>query len=159
MQNLLTCPLSLLAQVDYSYSSQGQAPSPAVLIAELLIALLVIVAMWKVFTKAGRPGWATIIPIYNTVLLVQDSRPARLVGDFDAYPIGEYHRRNYTLHRHGKKFRQRRRVRNWYRFTGNHFPSDPRLRQRPVPRTVGSIRVGGFSATAARLDRLKGRRF
>jgi hypothetical protein len=61
MQN----PLSLLAQVEYSYSSQGQAPSPAVLIAELLIALLVIVAMWKVFTKAGRPGWASIIPIYN----------------------------------------------------------------------------------------------
>ena len=61
MQNLL----SLLAQVEYSYSSQGQAPSPVVLIAELLIALLVIVAMWKVFTKAGRPGWAAIIPIYN----------------------------------------------------------------------------------------------
>ena len=65
MQNLLIHPLSLLAQVEYSYSSQGQAPSPAVLIAELLIALLVIVAMWKVFTKAGRPGWAAIIPIYN----------------------------------------------------------------------------------------------
>jgi Family of unknown function (DUF5684) len=67
MQNLLIHPLSLLAQVEYSssYSSQGQASSPAVLIAELLIALLVIVAMWKVFTKAGRPGWAAIIPIYN----------------------------------------------------------------------------------------------
>jgi Family of unknown function (DUF5684) len=65
MQNLLIHPLSLLAQVEYSYSSQGQAPSPAVLIAELLIALLLIVAMWKVFTKAGRPGWAAIIPIYN----------------------------------------------------------------------------------------------
>jgi hypothetical protein len=67
MQNLPIHPLSLLAQVEYSYSSssQGQAPSPAVLIVELLIALLVIVAMWKVFTKAGRPGWAAIIPIYN----------------------------------------------------------------------------------------------
>jgi Family of unknown function (DUF5684) len=65
MRNLLINTLSLLAQVEYSYSSQGQAPSPAVVIAELLIALLVIVAMWKVFTKAGRPGWAAIIPIYN----------------------------------------------------------------------------------------------
>jgi hypothetical protein len=65
MQNLLVHTLSLLAEVEYSYSSQGQAPSPAVVIAELLIALLVIVAMWKVFTKAGRPGWAAIIPIYN----------------------------------------------------------------------------------------------
>jgi hypothetical protein len=65
MISLMQNPLSLLGQVEYSYSSQGQAPSPAVLIAELLIALLVIVAMWKVFTKAGRPGWASIIPIYN----------------------------------------------------------------------------------------------
>ena len=67
MQNLLTYPMSLLAQVEYSssYSSQSQAPSPAVLIVELLILLLVIVAMWKIFTKAGRPGWAAIIPIYN----------------------------------------------------------------------------------------------
>ncbi len=65
MTSLMQNPLSLLAQVEYSYSSQGQAPSPAVIIAELLIALFVIVAMWKVFTKAGRPGWAAIIPIYN----------------------------------------------------------------------------------------------
>src|SRR5262249_43666381 len=59
--------LSVLARVEYSYSysSQAQAPNPAVIIVELLIALLVIVAMWKVFTKAGRPGWAAIIPIYN----------------------------------------------------------------------------------------------
>src|SRR6266545_4236027 len=25
----------------------------------------IMVAMWKVFTKAGQPGWASIIPIYN----------------------------------------------------------------------------------------------
>ena len=35
------------------------------MIVGLLIALLMIVAMWKVFTKAGQPGWASIIPIYN----------------------------------------------------------------------------------------------
>ena len=55
----------LLAQVDYSYSSGGKAPSPVSTIVGLLIALLLIVAMWKVFTKAGQPGWASIIPIYN----------------------------------------------------------------------------------------------
>ena len=26
---------------------------------------LMIASVWKVFTKAGRPGWAAIIPIYN----------------------------------------------------------------------------------------------
>ena len=55
----------LLAQADYSYSSEGKAPSPVSTIVGLLIALLLIVAMWKVFTKAGQPGWASIIPIYN----------------------------------------------------------------------------------------------
>jgi hypothetical protein len=55
----------LLGQVDYSYSSKGKAPSPVSTIVGLLIALLLIVAMWKVFTKAGQPGWASIIPIYN----------------------------------------------------------------------------------------------
>jgi len=24
-----------------------------------------IAAMWKIFTKAGQPGWASLIPIYN----------------------------------------------------------------------------------------------
>jgi hypothetical protein len=27
--------------------------------------------MWKVFTKAGKPGWASIIPIYNTWVLFE----------------------------------------------------------------------------------------
>ena len=28
-----------------------------------------ILAMWKVFQKAGEPGWAAIVPIYNTYVL------------------------------------------------------------------------------------------
>ena len=27
--------------------------------------------MWKVFTKAGKPGWAAIIPIYNVIVLLE----------------------------------------------------------------------------------------
>ena len=34
------------------------------------IFLVVIVGMWKVFTKAGKPGWASIIPIYNIVVML-----------------------------------------------------------------------------------------
>src|SRR5437588_11938477 len=63
MQNLLIHPLSLLGQVEYS--AEGKPPSPVAMVIGLLIALLLIVAMWKVFTKAGQPGWASIIPIYN----------------------------------------------------------------------------------------------
>jgi hypothetical protein len=40
-----------------------------------LIQLAVIIAlfagMWKVFEKAGKPGWAAIIPIYNLYILLQ----------------------------------------------------------------------------------------
>jgi hypothetical protein len=67
-QTALFTPTRLLGQVDYSYSAQGTAPSPVSTIIGLLIALLVIVAMWKVFTKAGQPGWASIIPIYNVYI-------------------------------------------------------------------------------------------
>ena len=62
-QNLFFHSVSLLAQVEYS--TEGKPPSPLSMIVGLLIALLLIVAMWKVFTKAGQPGWASIIPIYN----------------------------------------------------------------------------------------------
>jgi hypothetical protein len=62
-QTVLFTPARLLAQVEYS--TQGNPPSPLSMIFGLLIALLLIVAMWKVFTKAGQPGWASIIPIYN----------------------------------------------------------------------------------------------
>jgi hypothetical protein len=27
--------------------------------------------MWKTYTKAGKPGWGAIIPIYNVILLLQ----------------------------------------------------------------------------------------
>jgi hypothetical protein len=30
-----------------------------------IVAVFYIVCSWKVFVKAGRPGWAAIIPIYN----------------------------------------------------------------------------------------------
>ncbi|MBX2957640.1 MAG: signal peptidase I [Cyclobacteriaceae bacterium] len=30
-----------------------------------------IVCMWKIFDKAGKPGWAAIIPIYNIIVLLE----------------------------------------------------------------------------------------
>jgi len=34
------------------------------------LSVLMLAAMWKVFTKAGRPGWACIVPIYNIIVLL-----------------------------------------------------------------------------------------
>ncbi len=37
----------------------------------LAVIILVIVSMWKIFEKAGKPGWACIIPIYNMIVLLE----------------------------------------------------------------------------------------
>ncbi|GLY52782.1 DUF5684 domain-containing protein [Lentzea sp. NBRC 102530] len=36
-----------------------------------IVAVVGIVVMWKTFTKAGQPGWAAIVPIYNLYVLTQ----------------------------------------------------------------------------------------
>jgi len=71
MQTVLFIPARLLGQVEYSYSasSQGQAPGPLFWIFWLAFMILMIAACWKIFTKAGQPGWASIIPIYNWYIL------------------------------------------------------------------------------------------
>ena len=34
-----------------------------------VLAILLLVAMWKIFVKAGKPGWGSIIPLYNLYCL------------------------------------------------------------------------------------------
>lgn len=41
------------------------------LIVILVIAVIVLAGLWKVYTKAGQPGWAVIVPIYNTIVLLK----------------------------------------------------------------------------------------
>jgi len=37
----------------------------------LAIIVFLIAAVWKVFTKAGQPGWAIFIPIYNAYIMLK----------------------------------------------------------------------------------------
>jgi len=72
--------LTTLAQ-DYSYSynpptSASDADLPSAVMVPLVIisvalAVIMIAAMWKVFTKAKQPGWAAIVPIYNYYILLK----------------------------------------------------------------------------------------
>lgn len=60
----------------YDTNTVGMAAAGAgVMVVYLIIAIAVavvsIIAMWKIFTKAGKPGWAAIIPVYNLVVLYQ----------------------------------------------------------------------------------------
>lgn len=46
-------------------------PLQIVLIVEaVIIGLLVLAGMWMMFAKAGKPGWYSIIPILNTITLI-----------------------------------------------------------------------------------------
>jgi len=38
---------------------------------QILITGSIVAGMWTTFKKAGEPGWAAIIPIYNTYILVK----------------------------------------------------------------------------------------
>ena len=42
-----------------------------VIVFSLIVCVLSVIAMWRIFTKAGKPGWASIIPVYNMVVLFQ----------------------------------------------------------------------------------------
>lgn len=37
----------------------------------LAVVLLMVISMWKVFEKAGKPGWAAIVPLYNIIVMIQ----------------------------------------------------------------------------------------
>lgn len=37
----------------------------------LALVVLMIATGWKIFVKAGKPGWASIIPIYNIIVLLE----------------------------------------------------------------------------------------
>jgi len=50
--------------MDYGdYPSAGM--SAGIISIYLVIVLLMLISMWKIFTKAGKPGWAAIIPIQD----------------------------------------------------------------------------------------------
>lgn len=58
--------IPILAQMDQG----GGIPIWLILIEIVLIAV-VLASQWVIFTKAGKPGWAAIIPIYNLVVLLE----------------------------------------------------------------------------------------
>ncbi|NPA39940.1 MAG: signal peptidase I [Thermodesulfobacteria bacterium] len=40
-------------------------------VSNLFLTILTLIGMWKVFEKANQPGWASMIPIYNTYILIK----------------------------------------------------------------------------------------
>lgn len=63
----------LLQTVAQSYmyeSTESSAGSPFVMIIGLVMAVVILAAHWKMFEKAKKPGWAVLVPIYNSIVLL-----------------------------------------------------------------------------------------
>ena len=60
-------------QMEQMMAQQGGAAGGGIgmLIVQLLIVAVMVASMWKVFAKAGKPGWAAIVPIYNIVVMLE----------------------------------------------------------------------------------------
>ena len=62
--------------MDYSYeytsleTSSSSGGMIVYMIIMLAVAVFSIVSMWKVFKKAGKEGWAALIPIYKKIIVV-----------------------------------------------------------------------------------------
>lgn len=63
--NFVPCSFFAQASFDSSYSTSGKPPGPAFWMCWTFVMILMIASWWKMFTKAGQPGWAAIIPILN----------------------------------------------------------------------------------------------
>ena len=59
-----------LAQETSDYT-EAKGPGAVFWICYFVLIILWIAGMWKTFSKAGQPGWAAIIPIYQLIVLCQ----------------------------------------------------------------------------------------
>lgn len=42
-----------------------------IIIFSLILNIIMIISYWKIFKKKGKPGWATLVPIYNVIVQIQ----------------------------------------------------------------------------------------
>lgn len=74
-----------------------EAAGSILLLVYLGIIVLTVASMWIVFTKADKPGWAALIPIYNTyVMLKIGDNPGwflllMLIPIVNLYALGKMH--------------------------------------------------------------------
>jgi hypothetical protein len=61
--------------MDSNYDAIGGAAAGGammgMIILYLAVCLIMLIGIWKVFTKAGKPGIASIVPIWNIVVMVE----------------------------------------------------------------------------------------
>lgn len=62
--------------MEYEYrlaqNNQLDTVFSIVLAIVLLLILVYVVCTWRIYNKAGEPGWAAIIPIYSTFVFCEN---------------------------------------------------------------------------------------
>lgn len=69
MQNLFA--FMLFQEFSTGEEAAAGAVSTGFMIVVFALVVLMIAAMWKIFVKAGEPGWAAIVPIYNLYIILK----------------------------------------------------------------------------------------
>lgn len=64
--------------MDYTYYSSTTATNDifanigtGTWVSAVIIAIFSLITTWIIFKKAGQPGWAAIIPIYNLIIMLK----------------------------------------------------------------------------------------
>ena len=70
----MTIPVFAQTAGDYASRQVASTVSTTTSLVIIALALLVLVAMWRVNERAGEPGWAVLIPIYNMYVLTRVGR-------------------------------------------------------------------------------------
>lgn len=67
---------------DTYYAMDGANAAVTVVgsIISLIISVIEIAALWKLYKKAGQPGWGCIIPIYNLICMGRIAFGSGLLG-------------------------------------------------------------------------------
>lgn len=75
--DMMENPEALMGAIDIDMMSATNtveiSPVVVILVGALYVIVLVLmfVSMWKIYTKANKPGWSSLIPIYNIVVWLE----------------------------------------------------------------------------------------
>jgi type II secretory pathway pseudopilin PulG len=88
-------PTEITPQIVMNWwASNWQWALPVIIIIAVIvlaITALMIVSTWKIFKKAGKPGWAAIIPFYSTFVMVEViQRPAWMFWTYLGLSLTSY---------------------------------------------------------------------
>ena len=65
----MTIPVFAQLAADDAARQVTAAMSGTTMLVIFAVMILMIAAMWKVYERAGEPGWAVLVPIYNIYVL------------------------------------------------------------------------------------------